>query len=95
MYRDGGDCSGAFLNAGIDALAECNRTECPCVHQDYDVMNCWSGCFNASCDWSRSSCTNEHASMGSCPIIDAAVFESIRRVQSRESLMFVKGGTAR
>ena len=94
--RDGGDCSSRFLNAGADALQECDRVQCGCGDQDYTVdSQCVSGCFTASCDWSRSYCIEQHANIASCPVFDAVVLKSARHTQRTEALTYIMGGTAR
>ena len=97
LARDDGDCSGVFREAGADALKECDRDKCSCFEQDVQpkqAVNC-GNCFSASCDWSRSSCVEQLASIATCPLLDATVLKSVRHTQRSESLVYIMGGTAR
>jgi hypothetical protein len=96
--RDGGDCNINFYSAGNDSLSVCNRATCQSYFQDYNSFfpqTCQSKCFTASCDWSRTMCSNERASIATCPLFDVVALRAIRQVQSSRALTFVNGGTAR
>ena len=92
--RDGGDCTSVFLNAGESALQTCDRAQCPCNDQNLN-QHCWPFCFTAACDWSRSRCKPERASLTQCPVFDAAALQSSRRAQSNGTLLFMLGGSSR
>ena len=85
------------MQAGEDALGECDRDQCSVWFQDYynNAPLCTAACFTASCDWSRSLCAAQRASIATCPVFDAAVLQSIRSTQLREELLYIEGGTAR
>ena len=58
-------------------------------------LDCVSMCFHASCDWSRTMCYRERASVATCPLFDAAVLRSVTDARVNRTLRFVMGGTAR
>jgi hypothetical protein len=98
LLRDGGDCSDVFANSGDEAFQECDRISCPQWFDEYTPtigQSCRSQCFTASCDWSRSKCAKERASLAKCPLFDAAVLESTAKASINRTLRFVTGGTAR
>jgi hypothetical protein len=102
--RDDGDCNDRFYNAGADALAECDRTKCTPLKQDYGAAaghlsamaedQCDVSCFRASCDWSKSMCVRPKLNLARCPLFDAVVSASVR-ITTNSSLLFVRGGSAR
>ena len=101
--RDDGDCNDRFFNAGQDALAECDRTKCSPLKQDYGAAarellataadQCDAACFRASCDWSKSMCVQQKLNLAQCPLFDATAAASLRA--TADGLIFVRGGTAR
>jgi hypothetical protein len=96
--RDGGDCSEVFSSSGADSFEQCDRDVCLPWLQDYQSIypqTCVSACFTASCDWSRSMCSKERASLATCPLFDAAVLQSITVASANRTLRFAMGGTAR
>ncbi len=96
--RDGGDCSSVFSGAGDQAFQECDRALCSHWFEEYaptSAQSCQSECFTASCDWSRSMCSKERASLATCPLFDAAVLQSTTLASANRTLRFVVGGTAR
>ncbi len=98
MRRDGGDCIARLDAAGTEAQGICNRSECTPLYQDKWVSNnilCKPECFTASCDWSRSMCSQERASIATCPLFDAIALASTHRARRSAPLVFVKGGSAR
>ena len=98
LSRDAGDCSSIFLSSGEGYFQECNRNVCPPLSEDYynsAPLDCVSMCFNASCDWSRTMCYKERASLATCPLFDAAVLHSVTEARFNRTLRFVMGGTAR
>ncbi len=96
--RDGGDCLGRLEAAGVDAQGTCNRSTCSPLWQENWVSNkirCTPECFTAGCDWSRAMCSQERASMATCPLFDAIVLASTLRARLSAPLVFVEGGSAR
>ncbi len=93
--RDNGDCNYRFEDAAKDVLLECDRSKCSPIDQEYfKSAGCKESCFKASCDWSKSMCSNERINLAKCPLFDSSVLSSIR-LQLNRSLNFVIGGTAR
>jgi hypothetical protein len=93
--RDNGDCNYRFEDAAQDVVLECDRSKCSPIDQEYFVSaGCKESCFKASCDWSKSMCSNERANLAKCPLFDSTVLSSIR-LELNQSLKFVDGGTAR
>ncbi len=94
--RDDGDCNERFLNAGRDVAQPCDRNVCAPRAHEYIIgeRKCHEECFKASCDWSKSMCFTVKSNLGSCPLFDSVVLDSIRFAQN-SSVWFVQGGSSR
>lgn len=93
---NGEACKWKFEDAGLDAMQACNREECSVQMERWDT-SCGNArdCLVASCDWAENNphCWSVLDSLGSCPLFDAVVYDSMLRQGSQ--VMFVKeGGTA-
>jgi len=82
---DGGDCVTQRMdNAGQETGRVCDRVQCPIRWQTNPgttLGGCISGCFTASCDWSRETCVEPRSNVHACPLIDAAAYASIKTAQ--------------
>ena len=89
VCRDLGDCGSVFLDAGKDASLPCDRSMCSVVEEQ--MAMCYSPCMTAQCDWSKTSCQDEKALLGTCPFFDAIVLESLEA--GATDVSFVEGGS--
>ncbi len=95
---DGGDCRSRLQSAGADATRACPRAECGAYSQTStraSAYGCESGCFTASCDWSRSTCQDPRDAIRQCPLLDGMVFSSIRAQQQQSGApVFMRDGNS-